>query len=240
MKIKQIAFILLGIFFLFQSCTIEKRLHNKGYYVEWKKFHPKEKLEIETTSVNSDPENSLNQKIADQTQNEEKIITSSYDAISEEQIQNPSEFYLIEESKEPQKKISPTKLRNNKASKNFVQKIQKKLNKRKDKNDGKETNKLAFISLSLALASFLLFFTVVPALFISAVAIRQMKAEPNRYSNKSAALFAYIFSLVVIGLTALIIGALILAFGSTAFISSMYVLAVFLGLLVGTQVIINI
>lgn len=236
--------LLLLVFILSNACSVDKRLHNPGYHVEWK-----------NSKIPTSVKNYSNQKLASNCEN---LVVDSQKEIREEEELKREEIPFSKDITKDLFRENREKVNSKKAntlekkpkieielvegnSKTLVNKQEKsKLPVFKDnKKNDKEINRLAIIGLALVLSSLLLFFTIIPGMYLSAVALRQMKHAPDRYDSKGLALTGLILSYCLLGVLVLFILFFAFAFGSVQLLFTIYLLSAYLFLIVSTQVIIN-
>lgn len=245
MRLKQFSLYIICFFLVLQSCTVEKRLHKRGYYVEWKSFRKFENKAIEKKD--------LSNSVSEITTAPEEIKTSIDEIQSEQIVENQKNIddkdVLIEENQNSdleQKKNSYSNENTNSKSNNqsvtkstvFKKKATPYL-KEKDTGKNSKQNKLAIIGLALVLSSLLLFPLVIAGYYVCAVALRQIKRKPNAYSNKYLGLIGYILAIVFLTLIFVIFTALFLFVGTMSLPALLYIISAYLGIIVSGSIIIN-
>lgn len=251
MKIKYFIFTIIISNLLLSSCTVEKRLHNKGYYVEWRSF-PKTgvqkqtegKLEKDTRELSKESELShleLASQANPNPQRDNLEKSGLATGVQSEKNLNTIAHSEFQEVKTPfkQKNSSGVQHKSKKPNPSFIKKLTVLNKKQVLKVRGKESNKLAFVGLGLTLSSLILFVLVIPAIFVNAAALRQINHEPNRYNNKSMAMVSYVISVMLLALAFVIFSALLFLF-TFEIMTLIWIISVFLSLLVSSMVIINV
>lgn len=241
MRIKYHFIFFLIIFAILSSCTVEKRLHKRGYYVEWRTkmsdFHNKPKVDvIQNGAINeiaSSPKESiiqLNENVAiieeSESLNVTKIKEDEAKKIVTENIKNFSN-----EKKLPLVDDSKHKL--------IIQKSENNHSKLLNNIKSGEMHKLATIGFTMALLSIFLLFTALPAMYICALALKQIDQNPIKYKNRYMALIGYIFSVIFVTLMFVYIAVILSLLISFSIKTIITVGSIYLFFIVSSLIVIN-
>lgn len=235
MKLRHITFIFFAISLLFSSCTIEKRLHKKGYYVEWRNFKSSQTTKVESKDLINHSKEMTNELVE---LNEDPILEVDQNLLSTND-QTPNEILppkTSPKSKSINNPILNTSIHHKIRVTNSARPRTFLLKKLQEDKPKPQYNRMASIGLALALLSLLLFPLVIPALITSSIALRQIKNSQKKYKNKYMALIGYLFSIFIMTLAFLLIAIFLLLFEASIIWASI----IFLTIIVITLCVINV
>lgn len=214
-KIKLLILAFISITLFFSSCTFQKRVHNRGFHIDWSgpKTPTKQKDIASSKKVNKSPkinENSTSIAAA-KTEDANTILPEPIPQMMEEA--SAGETIILPKPKENffKKELKSQKEQIKKIAKPFA------------KKEEKELNILGVIGLIMGILSFASFFGLflldiellvlysiffgILSVVLSAISLSQFKNNPDRYTGKGISIAG-----LIVGIAAVLMWLLFLTF----------------------------
>lgn len=195
-------FLIFILLIILPSCTVEKRIYNNGYKIDWR---------FSNNSISNQKEHKIiENEVKAITQlkeiDKETSIMSSYkndEVTSEDVAKNEGLTYnLIKE--EIILESLPKKERNKGVE--IIKKGSLKLKKLKaaDTDSDKQLNTLALVAFIISIISIIFLFPALISILMAAFSVRQFKNNPGVYSGKWMAIIGLIFSYIICAVSLLL------------------------------------
>ena len=196
------SFFIFILLIILPSCTVEKRIYNNGYKIDWR---------FSNNSISNQKEHKIiENEVKAITQlkeiDKETSILSSYkndEVTSEDVAKNEGLTYnLIKE--EIILESLPKKERNKGVE--IIKKGSLKLKKLKavDTDSDKQLNTLALVAFIISIISIIFLFPALISILMAAFSVRQFKNNPGVYSGKWMAIIGLIFSYIICAVSLLL------------------------------------